>query len=114
MRDDVKQSWQALAEQMSGLGSLMQDRFAAPAADAEATSTEGTAEPLREALDEVVAATRELGERIGDLARDDDVRASARDTMASLDDALRTTVDVIAERIEGAFKPTESGEQGPA
>jgi enamine deaminase RidA (YjgF/YER057c/UK114 family) len=105
MSDDVKQSWQDLGEQMSALGSLIQERLGAPAAEPEETGgADGTTEQIKAALDEVVAATKQLGERIGDAARDDEVRTSAKDTMSSLDEALRSTVDLIAERIEGVVK----------
>ena len=110
MSDDVKRSWQALGEQMSALGALMQDRFAAPAAEATASTADRTTEQIREALDEGVAATKELGERVGDVARDDDVKASAREAMSSLDDALRSTVDFITEKIEGVVKPSSSAD----
>lgn len=107
MSDDVKRSWNALGEQMSALGALMQERFAAPAAEPTASAAEGTTEQIKEALDQVVAATRELGERVGDVARDDDVKASAKEAMASLDDALRATVDFITDKIEGVVRPSE-------
>jgi enamine deaminase RidA (YjgF/YER057c/UK114 family) len=108
MSDDVTQSWSALGEQMSALRSLLHQRFGgASPHEAPKDDAEGATEKIRAALDEVVAATRQLGERIGDVARDDDVRASAKETMASLDDALRTTVDVITERIESVLKPSD-------
>jgi hypothetical protein len=110
MSDDVKRSWAALGEQMSALGALIQDRFAAPASETAASSAESPNEQIKEALDQVVAATKELGERVGDVARDDDVKASAKDAMASLDDALRTTVDFITEQIETVVSPSRHGD----
>ncbi|MDJ0769947.1 MAG: hypothetical protein QNJ12_14195 [Ilumatobacter sp.] len=101
MSDDVKRSWQALGEQMSALGSLVHERLSAPGDDRDGGGrADGATEQIRAALEDVVVATRQLGERIGDVARDEDVRATATDTMGSLDDALRATVDLITERIE--------------
>lgn len=107
MSDDVKQSWHALGEQMSALGSLIQQRLSAPAAEPEPPRPEGTTDQIKAALDEVVAATKQLGDRIGDAARDDEIRATAKQTMSSLDDALRATVDLIAEQVESVVKPSK-------
>lgn len=120
MSDDVKQTWQALGEQMSELGSLVRGRVAHPAGDDGAEGNElgddgatTATDRIRAALDEVVAATRELAERIGDAARDDEVRASARATMTSLDEALRTSVDDIAGRVERAVRSTSHDTPAP-
>jgi hypothetical protein len=117
MSDDVKQSWHDLGEQMSELGTLVKGRFTAPSTPAAETdesagesgdesAAEGASDQIKAALDQVVAATRELGERIGDVARDDEVRSTAKVTMTSLDEALRSTVDFITDQIEGAVKPS--------
>ena len=106
MSEHVKQSWHDLGEQMSALGVLMQHKFAAPATEAAAAEGDTTTEQIRAAVDQVVEATRELGERVGDVARDDEVKASAKDAIASLDDALRATVDFITDQIEGVVRPS--------
>ena len=39
------------------------------------------------------------------------MRATARETMASLDDALRATVELIVDEVEGVFKPSKRGDR---
>ena len=51
-----------------------------------------------------MAAVREVGERAADVARDDDVKAQARQAAASLNDALSATVNMIGEHFGGLFK----------
>ena len=112
MSDDVKHSWHALGEQMSALGSLVRQRISAPADDHAPTDdgAERATEQIKAALDQVIAATKELGERIGDATRDDDVKATAKETMSSLDDALRSTVNFIADEVEGVVKPSKKSD----
>lgn len=113
MSDDVKDSWKALGDQMSALGSLVRQRInempdGADEADQSqsqaiasgSTVEHGATHEIKAALDRVVAATRELGERIGEASRDDEIKANAKETMGSLDSALRATVDFIAAEVD--------------
>ena len=104
MSDDVKQSWRALGERISALGALLQQRF--KAGGEERTTSDGHDDDaaIKSALDQLASAGRELGERVGDVAQDDTVRATARDTLASLDDALRATVELIVDEVEGVLE----------
>jgi enamine deaminase RidA (YjgF/YER057c/UK114 family) len=58
---------------------------------------------VRQAFEHVTAAVRELGDRVADVARDDDVKTQARQTASSFDDALSTTVDQIVAQVSGLF-----------
>jgi hypothetical protein len=108
MSDDVKHSWHELGERMSALGALMQQRLQAPGEPAPtADHAQGPSSAIASALDQLATAARELGERVGDVAQDDDVRATARETMASLERALRATVDLVTDEVEGVIKPSK-------
>ncbi len=113
MSDDVKHGWQLLGEQMTALGALVQERLTAPEPSPADAPSDGATDQIKAALDHVVAATRELGERIGDVARDEDVRTTARQTMTSLDDAITATVDLIVSEVERFVTPSPSDEEAP-
>lgn len=98
MSDDVQRAWRDLSDQVGRLGALLRDRATAPAEPRE--PTEAATDAMREALDRLVAAGRELGDRVSEIAHDDEVRDTARGTARSLDDALRATVDLIATEID--------------
>jgi hypothetical protein len=106
MSDSMKHAWNDVADGFSALGRMMKERYqgagdeepdvAAPKVDAGAA--------LREAVDRLVAAGRDLGDRAADVARDDEVKAQAKRAAASLNDALSATVDLIGEEVGGLFK----------
>lgn len=106
--DPMKQAWNDVAEGFSTLGGMMKERYQGASGDetGDAATAGGESDAgaaLRDALDRLVAAGRELGERAGDVARDDDVRAQAKRAAASLNDALSATVDLIGEEVGGFF-----------
>ncbi len=112
--DPMKQAWNDVAEGFSTLGRMMKERYqgagedeSGDAATAGGASDGGAA--LRVAFDRLVAAGRELGDRAADVARDDDVRAQAKQAAASLNDAVSATVDLIGEEVGGFFKRSDGG-----
>ena len=108
MSDPMKQAWNDVAESFSMLGRAMKERY--QAADAEeagvAAPVDGTQDDdaaLRAALDKLVAAGREFGDRAVDVARDDHVTAQAKRVSASLNEAMSATVELLKERVDGLF-----------
>jgi hypothetical protein len=110
----MKQAWSDVGESFTSLGRLMRERYrsehAAESADAggaASTAAEsgdaGAGDAVRQAFEQVTAAVRELGDRVADVARDDDVKTQARQTASSFDDALSTTVDQIVAQVSGLF-----------
>ncbi len=104
----MKQAWSDVGEGFSALGRMMKERYQAGGADEgdEAADDSGTREAgaaLRDAMDKVVSAARELGDRAADVARDDDVKAQAKRATGSLSDALSATVNLIGDEVGGLF-----------
>jgi flagellar biosynthesis GTPase FlhF len=110
----MKDTWSDVGESFSSLGKLMRERYrTAGAADeaADETAAETAAESaeaaakdeaaLRRAFEQVTTAVKDLGERVAEVARDDDVKAQARRTASSFDEALTTTIDMITDQVSG-------------
>jgi hypothetical protein len=101
MSDSVKQVWRDLADQVGALGTTIQDRLRdAPAGDGEPGDRAEHDAALRSALDRLVEAGKELGERLGDVAHDDEVKRRAKAASASLDAALRATVELVSGKVQ--------------
>ena len=106
MSDSMKHAWNDVADGFSALGRMMKERYQG-ASDEErevTTSKVDAGAALRDAVDRLVAAGRDLGDRAADVARDDEVKAQAKRAATSLNDALSATVDLIGEEIGGLFK----------
>ena len=110
MSDPMKQAWNDVAESFSVLGRLMKERYRAAnsgevgdgsAAAAAAANDDDVA--LRAAFDKLVAAGREFGDRAVDVARDDDVKAQAKQVSTSLNEAVSATVALLGEHADGLF-----------
>jgi hypothetical protein len=115
VNDPMKQAWTDVEERLSALARSMKDRYRGAGEgdrDDEAVVGDEDSAALRNAFDRVVSAVRDLGDRAADVARDDEVKAQARQAAASLNDALSTTVNVIGEQVGGLFKRT--GRRTPA
>jgi hypothetical protein len=119
MTDPMKQAWSDVEQRVSTLGQMMKDRYRG-AADGEpdAGVTVGddheAGAALKGAFDRLVAAVREVGDRAADVARDDDVKAQARQAAASLNDALSATVNMIGEHVGGLFRRPDRKLSEPA
>jgi hypothetical protein len=111
MSDPIKQAWSDVADEFSSLGRTLKDRYQAGESDeaeGAASAAEEAQHALRDVLDRLVAATRELGDRAGDVLHDDAIKGQAKHAVRSLGDALVATVDLIGEQIGGLFKPSRS------
>ena len=106
MSDSMKHAWNDVADGFSSLGRMMKERYQGGSGEERdvSTSTADSGAALREAVDRLVAAGRDLGDRAADVARDDEVRAQAKRAATSLNDALSATVDLIGEEVGGFFK----------
>jgi hypothetical protein len=101
MSDSVKQVWRELADQIGELGSTIHERLRdTPSGASEGGDTGAEHAALREALDQLVLAGKQLGERLGDVARDDEVRQRAKAASSSLDAALTATVDRLVGTLQ--------------
>lgn len=117
MSDPMKQAWSDVEQRLSALGQMMKERYRGAGEDepADDPSPGGAYEAgaaLKSAFDRLVAAVREVGDRAADVARDEDVKAQARQAAASLNDALSATVTMIGEQVEGLFKRPVKGGAG--
>ena len=115
MSDPMKQAWNDVADGFSALGRMMKERYQAAGGDesgepAAPGGTQDAGAALRDALDKLVAAGRELGDRAGDVARDDEVKAQAKRAATSLNDALSATVDMIGDQVGGLFKRSKGSD----
>ncbi len=100
--DPMKKAWSEVAESVSALGNMMRERYRDSDEAARNEASEAS-EALRTAVDRLVEAGREVGDRVSDVARDDDVKAHAKQTAGSLDQALNATVELISEQVSGLF-----------
>jgi len=117
MNDPMKQAWNDVAEGFSTLGGMMKERYQTGGSDdgggaATASGMDDAGAALRSALDRFAAAGREVGDRAGDVVRDDEVRAQAKLAAASLSDALAATMNLLGDQLGGLFKPSK--DDGPA
>jgi hypothetical protein len=65
---------------------------------------------LRDALDGLISAGRDVGQRALDVWRDPDVNAEARHAASSLNEALGATVDMIGREVANLFTPRRERE----
>ncbi len=117
MDDPMKQAWNDVEKSFSTLGRMMKERYQGAGEggtdDAPEDGTPDSGAALRQAFDRLVAAGREFGDRAADVARDDDVKAQARQAAAALNDALSATVDTIGAQIGGLLKRPHKGGSTP-
>ena len=103
--DPIKDAWSDVADHFSSFGRTMKERF-----DREPEPTEPGergADPtaaLREAFDALIAAGRDLGDKVTGLVRDDALKGQARDVGTSINQALEATVNQITGEMRSFFK----------
>ena len=119
MTDPMKQAWNDVEQRLSALGQMVKEHYRGaddgqPDADATAGGDGDAGAELKGAFERLVAAVRDVGERAADVARDDDVKAQARQAAASLNDALSATVNMIGEQVGGLFKRQDKKVAEPA
>ncbi len=109
MSDPMKQAWTDVGDGFSVLGRLIKDRYQGAPAD-ESAGASSASGALRDAIDKLVAAGREFGDRATDVARDDDVKEQAKRAADALNDALSATVDMIGKEVGDLFKRPKQDE----
>jgi hypothetical protein len=112
MSDPMKHAWSDVADGFARLGGAARQRYLAEESGAEEGERAGRKPPpepvaaidaLRGALDGLVAAGRDVGQRALDVLRDPDVNAEAKQAAASLNEALSATVDMIGREVSSLF-----------
>ena len=106
MSDDMKHAWSEVGDGFSALGRMVKERYRSsgdePAADAAPADSDDDREgAFREAVDRLVAAGRDVGDRAADVARDDEVKEQAKEAAATLNDAINATVNLIGDQVSG-------------
>ena len=103
--DPIKDAWSDVADHFSTFGRTMKERFDREPQPAE--PGERGADPtaaLREAFEQLIAAGRELGDKVTGIVRDDALKGQARDVGASINQALEATVNQITGEMRSFFK----------
>ncbi|MET0325574.1 MAG: hypothetical protein ABW219_10150 [Ilumatobacteraceae bacterium] len=108
----MKEAWSEVADGFSSLGRLVKNRYAgepddaepAPAADPGGGAAGDAGTALRDALQHLVDAGRDLGDRAADVARDGEIKEQAKRAAVSLNEALAATVDMITDQVGSLFK----------
>jgi hypothetical protein len=107
MSDEMKHAWNEVGDGFAALGRMVKERYRGgdePAEDAAPTEVEDDDDregAFREAVDRLVAAGRNLGDRAADVARDDEVKEQAKQAAANLNDAINVTVNLIGDQVTG-------------
>lgn len=112
MGDPLRQAWSDVADEFSSLGSTLRDRYQPGSAGGPGggpSAAEEAQAALRDVFDRLVAATREFGERAGDVLHDEDVQGQARHAVRSLGDALVATAELIGTQIGDLFRTSPAG-----
>ena len=108
----MKQAWSDVADGFTELGKLVKTRYQGTGGDDAGGGEEpSSGAALKDAIDRLVAAGREVGDRATDVARDDDVKAQAKRAATSLNDALSATVDLIGDEVGALFKRPKSADR---
>ena len=111
--EPMKQAWNEVADGFTSLGKKITDRYhgepPAPAADTSAQpgAADHERDPagaLRDAVERLVVAARDLGDRAVDVVRDEEVKTQAKHAATSLNEAISATVDMIGDQISGLFR----------
>jgi len=103
--DPIKDAWSDVAESFSTFGRRMKERFEREPAPSE--SDERGSEPtaaLREAFEQLIAAGRDLGDKVTGIVRDDALKGQAREVGTSINHALEATINQITGEMRSFFK----------
>ena len=106
MSDPVRQTWAEVGDAFSSLRRIMQERVTG-ADEAPGDAGAGRDAPesaLRSALENIVAAARQLGERANEIVTDPEVKAQTRHAIDSLTAALSATADEVGDDVRGLLK----------
>ena len=130
MSDEMKQAWDEVGEGFAALGRLIREQYKggddsrsegteALSDDVAAESTGSdrrggpTSQALKDALDKLSSAVRDLGERASDVVESDEVKEQARLAGRALNNALSRTVDMVVAEA-GEKLPWKKGAKASA
>lgn len=106
MSDPIKDAWNDVADSFSALGRSMKDRFERDP-EAEQSPDDKGSDPtaaLREAFEQLVAAGRDLGDKVTGITKDEDLKGRARGVGTAINQALDATVNQITGEMRAFFK----------
>jgi len=103
--DPIKDAWSDVADHFSTFGRTMKERFdREPAATEPGERGADPSAALREAFEQLIAAGRDLGDKVTGLVRDDALKGQAREVGASINQALEATVNQITGEMRSFLK----------
>lgn len=112
--DPIKDAWSEVADSFSALGRTMKERFdREPEPDERAARGADPTAALREAFEQLIAAGRDLGDKVTGVTRDDALKGQARQVGTSINQALEATINQITGEMRAFFKgaaPTSPGD----
>ncbi|MFV0307019.1 MAG: hypothetical protein ACK5OX_04675 [Desertimonas sp.] len=122
--DPIKHAWNDVADSFSALGRSMKDRFERDPDAEHATTGDHGSDPtaaLREAFEQLLAAGRDLGDKVTGITRDDRLKGRARSVGTSINHAVEATINQITGEMRSFFKgstgddasPDATGNDGP-
>lgn len=103
--DPIKDAWSDVADSFSALGRTMKERFdrEPEPEDPGAARTDPSA-ALREAFEALIAAGRDLGDKVTGITRDEALKGQARQVGTSINQALESTINQITGEMRAFFK----------
>jgi hypothetical protein len=105
MDERMNDAWNDVAEGFSALGGAMKRKLRASDEGPEPGGELVEAgDALRDALDRLIAAASDVGQRTVGLVRDEDVRGRVREVATSLEEALSATVDLVGREVSALFR----------
>ena len=105
MDERMNEAWNDLAEGFSALGGAMKHKLRATDEGPEpGGELVAAGDALRDALDRLIAAASDVGQRTVGLVRDEDVRGRVREVATSLEEALSATVDLVGREVAALFR----------
>lgn len=104
--DPTRDAWTSVGDQMKDLGGAFRERYDAGGDDDPAT------DEVKDALRTVGEGLDRLFTAIGRTVRDPDVQAKAKQTGASVIDAIGTTLGTIADEVRDVVGRRGSGGDG--
>ncbi len=101
----MNEAWNDVAEGFSALGGAMKDKLrAADEGPEPGPELVAAGDALRDALDRLIAAASDVGQRTVGIVRDEDVRGRVKSVATSLNEALSATVDLVGREVSALFR----------
>lgn len=97
--NDAASNWDEVGQRFSALGKTLQDRWSTTRQEGHAAG-ESAEEEVREAVDGVKASLDQLADSITATVNDEDVHRAARSAAGGFVEALSSSLDQLAERID--------------